>query len=95
MKGPRKRISMVFISTLGKGGTTMADQTLVMSFLNQEGSRTSISLPAVRPDITEAEVSAAMDVIIAQNIFYSNGGDLVSKYSAQMVERNVTDLAVK
>ena len=72
----------------------MADKTLVMTFLNQEGSRASISLPAVKDTLTETEVSAAMDVVIAKNIFFSTGGDLVTKHAAQITERNVTELAV-
>jgi len=73
----------------------MADKSLVMTFLNAEGSRASINLPAVKDTITETEVSAAMDVVIATNVFTSSGGDLVSKHSAQITERNVTPLEVK
>lgn len=73
----------------------MADKSLVMTFLNQEGARTSITLPAVRDDITEAEVITAMDTIIAANVFFSNGGNLVTKHSAQVTERNITSLEVK
>jgi hypothetical protein len=73
----------------------MAEKNLVMTFLNQEGARASITLPAVRPDITQGEVSAAMDVILAKNIFYTNGGDLESKHAAQITERNVTELVVR
>ena len=73
----------------------MTDKTLVMTFLNEEGSRASITLPCVREDVTESEVSAAMDVVIVNNIFISSGGDLKSKYAAQITERNVTDLDVK
>ncbi len=49
----------------------------------------------VREDITEAEVSAAMDVIIEKNVFTSTGGDLKSKDSAEIVDRSTTDLTVK
>jgi hypothetical protein len=73
----------------------MADRSLVMTFLNTEGSRASITLPSVKDNVTEIEVSAAMDVIIAKNIFASSGGDLVTKHSAQITERNVTALTVK
>ena len=73
----------------------MADKTIVMTFLNAEGSRASITLPAVKDTVTEIEVSAAMDVVIATNIFTSSGGDLVSKHAAQITERNVTPLEVK
>ena len=73
----------------------MADKNLVMSFLNGEGTRSSVTLPAVKDTITEVQVSAVMDAIIAKNIFYSNGGDLVSKHSAEIIERNVTTLDVR
>jgi hypothetical protein len=78
-----------------KGGLEMADKSLVMTFLNEEGSRASITLPAVRDNVTEMEVSAVMDAIIARNIFASSGGDLVTKHSAQITERNVTALEVR
>lgn len=42
----------------------MADKTLVMTFLNKMGARASITFSSKRDDITEAEVSAAMDVVI-------------------------------
>ena len=73
----------------------MAEKSLIMTFLNELGSRVSVSLPGVRDDVTQAEVSAAMDVIIAKNIFQTKGGDLIKKYSAQITERNVTELNVR
>ena len=73
----------------------MADKSLVMTFLNEEGSRASVTLPSIRDNITEAEVSAAMDVVISKNIFSTSGGDLKAKNSAQITERNVTDLDVR
>ena len=73
----------------------MADKNLVMTFLNGEGSRASLTLPAVKDTITEVQVAAVMDAIIAKNIFFSSGGDLASKYSAQITERTVTTLDVR
>jgi Protein of unknown function (DUF2922). len=73
----------------------MADKSLVMTFLNAEGSRTNITIPAVKDDVTEAEVGAAMDAVIVANVFESSGGDLKSKQGAQITERNVTLLNVK
>lgn len=73
----------------------MAEKSLVMTFLNEQGSRASINLPGVKDGVTQAEVSAAMDVIIAKNIFASSGGNLITKHSAQVTERNVTTLAVR
>ncbi|AGL00262.1 DUF2922 domain-containing protein [Desulfoscipio gibsoniae] len=64
-------------------------QTLQMSFINQAGTRTTISLDNPKDTLTEAEVVAAMDQIIAKNIFNTSGGDLVAKHSAQIIDRTV------
>ncbi|MFA7467243.1 MAG: DUF2922 domain-containing protein [Desulfotomaculaceae bacterium] len=67
-------------------------QTLQMRFVNQAGSRVSISLDNPKDDLSEAEVTAAMDQIIASNVFTTSGGDLVSKDSAQIIDRTVNIL---
>ncbi|MBL4936832.1 DUF2922 domain-containing protein [Clostridium sp. YIM B02515] len=66
-----------------------------MTFLNEEGARANIILPGVNDNISQQEVSVVMDTIIAGNIFSSTGGDLIAKHSAQITERNVTDLSVR
>lgn len=73
----------------------MADKNLIMSFLTDEGKKTSLRLNSIREDITEAEVSAAMDVIISRNIFFTPSGELKAKDSAQIVETNVASLDVR
>jgi hypothetical protein len=73
----------------------MADKSLLMTFLNELGEKASITVPAVREDLTEAEVSAAMDSIITGNVFTTSGGDLKIKHSAQVTERTVTALDVR
>lgn len=73
----------------------MADTNLVMTFMNSEGAKTSITLPSVRDDVTDAEVGSVMDALIIRNIFFSAGGDFVTKHSAQLTERNVTELEVR
>jgi hypothetical protein len=73
----------------------MADKSLVMTFLNQRGERTSVTVPNVKDNLSEADVSTAMDAIIAGNIFASTGGDLVAKHSAQVTEKTVTALEVR
>ncbi|WP_077623390.1 DUF2922 domain-containing protein [Sediminibacillus massiliensis] len=67
-------------------------KTLEMKFLNQEEKLVTISLDnPVEPPDAEA-IEAAMDTIISENAFFSSGGDLVSKKSARIVERNVFDI---
>jgi len=65
-------------------------QTLQMTFVNQAGTHTTISLDNPKDTLTEAEVVAAMDLIIAKNIFNPTGGDLVTKYSAQIIDKTVS-----
>jgi len=67
-------------------------QTLQMRFVTQAGNRVTISLDNPRDDLTEGEVTAVMDQIIAANVFTTSGGDLVSKDSAQIIDRTVNVL---
>ncbi|WP_066638669.1 DUF2922 domain-containing protein [Desulfolucanica intricata] len=67
-------------------------QTLRMVFLNQAGSRVTVSVENPRDDIAQAEVQAAMDTIIAKNILTTSGGDLVSVDSARIVDVTTTDI---
>ena len=70
-------------------------KTLVMNFLNEGGKKTAVRLSNVKDGVTQAEVSAAMDVIIAKNIFKTTGGDLKSKDSAEITDKSSTELTVK
>jgi len=67
-------------------------QTLRMSFLNQGGNNVTISLDNPKEALTAAEVQAAMDLIIARNIFTSSGGDLISKAYARVIDTTTTEL---
>ncbi|ERI92289.1 hypothetical protein HMPREF1982_02546 [Clostridiales bacterium oral taxon 876 str. F0540] len=73
----------------------MADKSLIMTFLNEEGTKTNITLPGVKENISQQEVAVVMDTIIAGNIFSSTGGNLITKHSAQITEKNITDLVVR
>jgi hypothetical protein len=70
-------------------------KTLVMNFLNEGGKKVAIRVNNIKEDLTEAEVSAAMDVIIAKNIFSSTGGDLKYKDSAGITDKSSAELTVK
>lgn len=68
---------------------------LLMSFRNAEGNRVSLSVDDPRENITDAEVKAAMEMVLTENIFDSNGGDFVSIVDATIVETTKTDLDVE
>jgi hypothetical protein len=60
--------------------------------MRQAPPRASIILPSVKDSLTQEEVSAAMDVTIAKNIFSTTDGDLKVKYSAQITEKMLQNL---
>lgn len=48
----------------------------------------TVRVPDPKPDLTAEQVGAAMDTILAKNVFSTTGGDLVA-----MVDARVVDLA--
>ena len=67
-------------------------KTLELKFANELDKIVTISLDVPVEPADPAMINSAMDTIIEQNIFASSGGNLVSKKSARIVERNVTDV---
>ena len=63
-------------------------KTLQMHFRNQSGNNVTITLPDPRADLTAAEVEAAMNTVIAKNVFQSSGGDLAQALYAEIVDVN-------
>ncbi|EEG77837.1 DUF2922 domain-containing protein [Dethiobacter alkaliphilus] len=68
------------------------ETTLQLIFRNEEGSLFTINLPFPKEDLTEAQLAAAMDEVIAKNIFRSTGGPLVQKVRVRKTAREVTEL---
>jgi flagellar motor switch protein FliM len=76
------------------GGDIMA-KTLQMVFQNQTGKNVSISIGEVKDAITSEEIKTLMQLIVAKNIFESTGGDLTTIMSADIVTRDVQEMAVR
>ncbi|MDU2490517.1 MAG: DUF2922 domain-containing protein [Clostridium celatum] len=70
------------------------EYTLTMTFLTETGEKSNISISDVKAGITNDEAVALMDSLIENNIFENSKGRLVSKYSAQVTERQVTKFTV-
>ena len=70
---------------------------LVMTFVNQDNSKVSITIQDPKEDITEAEIKSAMELVVSSNIFAPNGLDLVSCLDAKVVVTETTpfDLVVE
>jgi len=67
-------------------------KTLRLVFRNQEGRNVTITLNDPKEDITQGEIHAAMDLIIASNALTSNGGDLVEKRDIKLISNTSEDL---
>ncbi|MFC4386560.1 DUF2922 domain-containing protein [Gracilibacillus marinus] len=67
-------------------------KVLELKFENEEGKVVTVSLDSPVEPVDVVAINAAMDTIIAQNAFFSSGGDLVAIKSARLVERNVEDI---
>ena len=70
-------------------------KTLVMTFLDESGKKSSINLSNIKDTLSEAQVSTVMDTIISKNIFTASGGDFKVKDSAQIVDKTTEKLTVK
>ncbi|MEK4386148.1 DUF2922 domain-containing protein [Solibacillus sp. FSL W7-1464] len=66
-------------------------QVLQLTFANIAGNTMTISINDPKPNLTEAEVNAAMQTIIDQEVFSKDGFLFNVKKSASIVERNVTE----
>lgn len=66
------------------------DLLLTMTFLTEIGEKSSVSVSDVKDTITESEVLNLMDLILTNDVFQSKKGNLSSKASAQLVQRDVT-----
>ena len=71
------------------------EYSLQMVFLCESGEKSSITISDVKPGLTNSDVVALMNTIIASNIFETSKGALISKYSAQVVQREVEKLLLK
>jgi len=67
-------------------------KTLQLNFNTASGKRVSLTVDEPRADLTPQSIEAAMQEIIAANVFEINGAPLATVASARVIERNVTEL---
>lgn len=67
---------------------------LEMRFENEMGRIVTFTLDDPIEPVDYEAVNEAMDEVIAQNAFGSNGGDLVKKHSARVVEQIVEEIEI-
>ncbi len=63
-----------------------------MDFLDGFNKRLRISIDEPMEDLVQSEIENAMDIIIARNIFQSNGVDLVSREGARIIKTTINEM---
>ncbi|EHQ91628.1 DUF2922 domain-containing protein [Desulfosporosinus youngiae] len=71
---------------------TTQQKTLRLTFATTLGSTFTLTLPSPRADLTAAEAEAAMELIIAKNMFFTTGGELIGKKDIKITDSTTTDL---
>lgn len=72
----------------------MEKTRLEMDFIDESNKKVRLSLDEPREDVTEGEIKAAMEAVIAHNIFISNDGDLIGIDGARIVRTTVSEMEV-
>ncbi len=67
-------------------------KTLQLNFKTATGKKVTLTVDEPRTDLTASNVEAAMQEIIASNVFEVDGAPLATAVDARIVERNVTEL---
>ena len=69
----------------------MVKTRLVMTFVDALGQNISMSIDDPRADITEGEITSAMNLIVEKNVFKPKGSDLVGVVEAKIVATDTTE----
>ena len=70
------------------------EYTLNMVFLTTGAKKTTFAITGVKSTLTETEVNTLMNSMLTENIFSTTSGDLVSKSSATIVAKTVTEVTM-
>lgn len=68
--------------------------TLNMVFNTAGGKKTTFPINDVNSSLSSIEVNNLMDTILTENIFDTSSGDLVSKASATIVAKTVSEVTM-
>jgi hypothetical protein len=64
---------------------------ITMVFKTSGEKNYTLTIAETRPEATNAEINAAMDAILAADVFRPNGLTLVSKFDSKKQQINETD----
>jgi len=61
-----------------------ADTDLDLVFRNTAGKKVTLNIEEPKTGVTKAEIDAAMQVVVENNIFSTNGGDIVEAVEGRL-----------
>lgn len=67
-------------------------KTLTMKFVDEKGKKVNMSLSDIKDDLEVEEIEALMNVILDKKSSFKMDNFLVSKDSAEIVERTVKEV---
>ncbi|NLX63036.1 MAG: DUF2922 domain-containing protein [Tissierellia bacterium] len=70
----------------------MEKAKLEMEFLDSAGKKFKLTIDEPRDDITDQEIKAVMDDIIARDIFFTSSGNLVSANAARIIRTTTEEM---
>lgn len=73
----------------------MIEKSLVMSFANELDKKFTVTVKDIKENIEESTINSIMEYIIENDVFMTSGGSLVSKVSANIISKEVTNFEVK
>ena len=73
----------------------MIEKSLVMSFANELDKRFTVTVKDIKENVEESTINSIMEYIIENDVFMTSGGSLVSKVSANIISKEVTNFEVK
>jgi hypothetical protein len=69
-------------------------KVLELQFVTEFGKSAQLAVDYPKEPVIEADVTATMNVLIANNVFQSSSGALTTVKGARLVERTVQELTV-
>ncbi|AIY83288.1 MULTISPECIES: DUF2922 domain-containing protein [Clostridium] len=73
----------------------MIEKSLVMSFANELDKKFTVTVKDIKENVEESTINSIMEYIIENDVFMTSGGSLVSKVSANIISKEVTNFEVK
>ena len=61
-----------------------SDTDLDLVFKNAAGKKVTLNIEEPKPGVTKAEIDAAMQVVVNNNIFSTSGGDIVEAVEGRL-----------